>query len=209
MRNLLFIFLLVFSCVNSVYGQTNRKTAENGEFRFDLGLETLGQSFKNQSLLGDAYGKSFGYRFSLYFSVSGYPGLGLFSGRQWAGIDDNTFLGGFKETARIPEVGIFFFHSFPLTRSISLYPEIGFGNLSIVQGQSPSRFILNYLQFFGNLGVEYHLYEFANKNQIAFQIKGGYQVFSGKNIVINPQDRNFVQQSSAIQVGGGIKLKFR
>jgi hypothetical protein len=208
MRNLAFIFLTVFSFVLSAYRQTEPENSDKRPFKFDISLDAVGQSFEDQTLLGDAYGGSFGYRFSMHFSISGYPGLGIFSGRQWAGIDENAFLGGFRETARIPEMGAFIFHNFPLTPAISLNPEIGFGSLSIIQGQSPSRFILNYLQFFGNLGLEYHLYEFSNRNQIALQIKGGYQLFSGKNIVINTQDRNFVQQSSAFQLGGGVKLKF-
>lgn len=209
MNKLAFIIVfLVFSTLGTCFSQEIKPTnsLEKGKFFADFGIEMRGRNFESGTFLGDAYQLSLGYRFSVDFGISGYPGLGFYGGGQGANVLENQFLGGFFEESRVRDSGIFVFHLIPVGNRFVIRPELGFGSFRMVHGISPSRFILNYSHFFGKLGVQYPIVDISENFRLNLTLGTSYGRYNGNEIVINDQDRNYIQRSSDFQIYSGILI---
>jgi hypothetical protein len=143
------------------------------------------------------------------FEFSGYPGIGLYFGTQGSSIKPNRFLGGFFKEVRMPETGIYLFHQVPVFENLTLRGELGYGQLQVIHGLSPSRFILDYSNFHGGLAFNYNLAKEINGVfDLNLIVGGNYGFLLGNDIVINAADRNYVQRATAIQGIFGIRILY-
>jgi hypothetical protein len=204
------LFLLVsFWSLGVCCSQDHRPnyTLEKGKFFADFGLDLLGRNFKSETFLGDTYQVELGYRISFDIGLAGYPGLGWSVGSQGAKVLNNQFLGGFFNKAQLGDAGIYVFHAIPFGNRFVFRPELGVGNFRVVHGVSPARFILNYTHFFGKLGFEYPIAKVSENFTLNLALGAAYSLYSGRGIVINPEDRTYIQQSRGLHVTGGIVVK--
>lgn len=201
--------ILVFLSLGNGYSQeiTPSPSREKGKFFADFELELQSRNFEKGTFLGDTYQVALGYRISINIGLTGYPGLGWYGGGQKAKVLDNRFLGGFFNEAQLGDGGVFIFHSIPLGDRFVFRPELGFGNFRVVHGISPARFILNYSHFFGKVGFQYPIVEISENLSLSLSLGAAYNLYSGKGIVINPEDRNYVQRSTGFQIASGILLQ--
>lgn len=205
----LLMLVVIFFNIGVSYSQEKKqwqkfeKNISNGDFS----LEFLGRNFKDGSFLGDAYQVNLGYRINFDFGVSGYPGLGFYASGSGAEVLENQFLGRFFTEARLREGGVFLFYDIPVGNRCVIRPELGFGNLRVIHGFSPSRFILNYSHFFGKVNMQYPLVEISKDIILSATLGAEYGFYNGRSIVINDQDRNYIRRSSGYQISTGLLLK--
>lgn len=203
-------FIILFVWTSAVCFSQNSKVSnalDKGKFYTDFGMEIRGRNFEQDTFLGDAYQTSLGFRMTLNLGIVGYPGLGWYGGGQGATVLENQFLGGFFDQARLRDGGIFVYHSFPVGTRFVIRPELGFGGFRVIHGVSPSRFILNYTHFFARLGAEYPLLEISKDLRLSLSVGASYGIYTGKNIIINKEDRSYIQRSSDFQISSGILIK--
>jgi hypothetical protein len=210
LRSLVVVLLLLW-CTFPAFSQEMKKEGRipKGQFTFAPGAELLYRSYEKGSFLGDTYTMGLGYRLKMDFEFSGYPGIGLYFGTQGASIQPNRFLGGFFKEVRMPETGIYLFHQVPVFENLSLRGELGYGQLQVIHGLSPSRFILDYSNFHGGLAFNYNLAKEVNGVfDLNLIVGGNYGFLLGNDIVINAADRNYVQRATAIQGIFGIRILY-
>ena len=210
-RKSLFTFLL-FWAVLPGFSQEVKEEEERlskGQFTFAPGAALGYRAFEKGTFLGDTYAVGLSYRLNLDVEFHGYPGIGIYFEKQAASIQNNRFLGGFFTEVRMPETGIYLYHQVPLVKNLDLRGELGYGELQVIHGLSPSRFILDYSNFHGGLAFNYNL---AKEVKGVFDLKlffgGNYSLLNGNKIVINPSDRSYMQRASAVQGIFGIHLLY-
>ena len=209
-KNLVIVLLLLWTSF-SAFSQEMKKEGgiPKGQFTFAPGAELLYRSYEKGSFLGDTYEMGLGFRLKVDFEFSGYPGIGVYFGTQKASIQANPFLGGFFKEVRMPESGIYLFHQVPVFENLSLRGELGYGQLQVIHGLSPSRFILDYAKFSGGLVANYTLAkEVFGVFDLNLIFGGNYGFLSGNKIVINALDRTYVQRATAVQGVFGIKVRY-
>jgi hypothetical protein len=109
----------------------------------------------------------------------------------------------------MPETGIYLFHQLSVFENLSLRGELGYGQLQVIHGLSPSRFILDFAHFSGGLVANYTLAkEVLGIFDLNLIVGGNYGFLNGNKIVINDLDRTYVQRSTAVQGVFGIKVRY-
>lgn len=210
-RKSLFIFLL-FWAVLPGFSQELKEEEDRlpkGQFTFAPGAALGYRSFEKGSFLGDTYAVGLSYRLTVEVEFHGYPGIGIYFDKQAASMLDNRFLGGFFREVRMPETGVYLYHQVPVVKNLDLRGELGYGELQVIHGLSPSRFILDYSNFHGGLAFNYNLAKEVNGVFDLNLIFGGnYSFLLGNDIVINAADRNYVQRATAIQGIFGIRILY-
>lgn len=210
-RRSLLAILLLFWLVLPGFSQEMKEESRlpKGRFTFAPGAELLYRSYEKGSFLGETYGMGLGFRLKMDFEFSGYPGIGVYFGTQKASIQANPFLGGFFKEVRMPETGVYIYQQFSISEKLALRGELGYGQLQVIHGLSPSRFILDYSNFHGGLAFNYNLAKEVNGIFDVNLIFGGnYSFLLGNDIVINAADRNYVQRATAIQGIFGIRILY-
>ena len=210
-RKSFFVFLL-FWAVLPGFSQEVKEGEDRlpkGQFTFSPGAALGYRAFEKGTYLGDTYALGLSYRLTLDFGFHGYPGIGIYFDKQEASIQTNRFLGGFFTEVRMPESGVYLYHQVPLVKNLDLRGELGYGQLQVIHGLSPSRFILDYGNFSGRLAFEYTV---AKEVKGVFDLKlvfgGNYSLLNGNKIVINPGDRTYMQRANAVQGIFGIRLLY-
>jgi len=209
-RSLVVVLILLWASF-STFSQEMKKEGgiPKGQFTFAPGAELMYRSYEKGSFLGDTYAMGPGFRLKVDFEFSGYPGIGLYFGTQGSSIQPNRFLGGFFKEVRMPETGIYLFHQVPVFEDLSLRGELCYGQLQVIHGLSPSRFILDYAHFSGGLVANYTLAkEVLGVFDLNLVFGGNYGFLNGNKIVINDLDRTYVQRSTAVQGVFGIKVRY-
>lgn len=208
------ILVLVFWTLSTCLAQDTPPTTskpsnkwEKGDFFGDFGLEMTGRSFKSGTFLGDTYRIIPGYRMTMNLGITGYPGLGWYFGSQNAEVLDNLFLGNYWSRGRVSELGLSVFHAIPLGDRWVFNPELGLGRVMLIHGSAPARFILDYNHFFGKVGMQYSLSDISDFLQLNLVFGGSYGLYYGNKIVINSEDRRFVQRSSDFLIHAGLMIK--
>lgn len=201
--------ILIFLSLGVCHSQEVKKWEkfEKDVFFSDFSIEFLGRNLNEGTFLGDAYKNSLGYRINFDLGVSGYPGIGFYASGNNANILQNQFLGGFFKEARLREGGVFIFYDIPFGDRLVIRPELGFGNFRVIHGFSPNRFILNYSHFFGKVNLQYPLAKISENFILSAILGAEYGFYNGKIIVINDQDRNYIQQASGYQISTGLILR--
>lgn len=209
-RSLVVVLLLLWTSFPAFSQETKKEGGiPKGQFTFAPGAELQFRSYEKGSFLGDTYAMGLGYRLNMDLEFSGYPGIGLYFGAQRSSIRPNRFLGGFFKEVRMPETGIYLFHQVPVFENLSLRGELGYGQLQVIHGLSPSRFILDYAHFSGGLVANYTVAkEVLGIFDLNLIFGGSYSLLTGKNIVINALDRTYVQRAKAVQGVLGIKVLY-
>jgi hypothetical protein len=209
-RSLVVVLLLLLFTFPAFSQETKMEgRIPKGQFTFAPGAELLYRSYEKGSFLGDTYTMGLGYRLKMDFEFSGYPGIGLYFGTQGASIQPNRFLGGFFKEVRMPETGIYLFHQVPVFKDLTLRGELGYGQLQVIHGLSPSRFILDYAHFSGGLFANYTLAkEVLGIFDLNLIFGGSYSLLNGNDIVINALDRTYLQRATAVQGVFGIKVRY-
>jgi hypothetical protein len=109
----------------------------------------------------------------------------------------------------MPETGIYLFHQVPVFKDLTLRGELGYGQLQVIHGLSPSRFILDYAHFSGGLVANYTVAkEVLGIFDLNLIIGGNYGFLNGNKIVINALDRTYLQRATAVQGVFGIKVRY-
>ena len=208
-RLFLLVQVLFLFSLSVCYSQEEKqwKKFERDIFFSDFSVELLGRNFKQGNFLGDAYHVNLGYRINFDLGVSGYPGLGFYASGNQAEVLENQFLGGFFNEARFREGGLFVFYDLSVGNRWVIRPEMGFGNFRVIHGFSPSRFILNYSHFFGKTNIQYRLVQISKNFILNGTLGVEYDLYNGKGIIINDQDRNYIQRSSGYQISTGLLLR--
>lgn len=209
-RSLVVVLFLLWASFPT-FSQEKKKEdgLPKGQFTLAPGAELLHRSYEEGSFLGDTYGLGLGYRLKLDFEFSGYPGIGLYFGTQGASIKSNRFLGGFFNEVRMPETGVYLYHQVSIFENLALRGELGFGQLQVIHGMSPSRFILDYTNFSGGLVANYRLAkEVLGVFDLHLIFGGHYGFLNGNKIVINSLDRPYVQHSTSIQGIFGVRVRY-
>ena len=210
-RRSLLAILLLFCAVLPGFSQEMKEESRlpKGQFTFAPGAELLYRSYEKGSFLGETYGMGLGFRLKMDFEFSGYPGIGVYFGTQKASIQANPFLGGFFKEVRMPETGVYIYQQFSISEKLALRGELGYGQLQVIHGLSPSRFILDYSHFHGGLAFHYNLAKEVNGIfDFNLIVGGNYSFLLGNDIVINAADRNYVQRATAIQGIFGIRILY-
>ena len=210
-RKSFFAALLLFWAVLPGLSQEVKEEERlpKGQFTFAPGAALGYRAFEKGTFLGDTYAVGLSYRLTLDFGFQGYPGVGLYFDKQEARIQNNRFLGGFFTEVRMPETGIYLYHQVPLVKNLDLRGELGYGELQVIHGLSPSRFILDYSNFHGGLAFNYNLAKEVNGVfDLNLIVGGNYSFLLGNDIVINAADRNYVQRATAIQGIFGIRILY-
>ena len=210
-RRFLLAVLLLFWVVLPGFSQKIKEEPRlpKGQFTFAPGAAMGYRSFEKGTFLGDTYAVGLSYRLNIEVEFHGYPGVGIYFDKQAASILDNRFLGGFFTEVRMPETGVYLYHQVPVVKNLDLRGELGYGELQVIHGLSPSRFILDYSNFHGGLAFNYNLAKEVNGVFDLNLIFGGnYSFLQGNDIVINAADRNYVQRASAIQGIFGIRILY-
>lgn len=210
-RKLLLAILLLFWVVLPGFSQKIKEEPRlpKGQFTFAPGAALGYRSFEKGTFLGDTYAVGLSYRLNIEVEFHGYPGIGIYFDKQAASMLDNRFLGGFFTEVRMPETGVYLYHQVPLVKNLDLRGELGYGELQVIHGLSPSRFILDYSNFHGGLAFHYNLAKEVNGVFDLNLIFGGnYSFLLGNDIVINAADRNYVQRATAIQGIFGIRILY-
>lgn len=209
-RTLVIVLLLLWTSF-SAFSQDMKKEGglPKGQFTFAPGVELLYRSYDKGSFLGETYAMGLGYRLKMDFEFSGYPGIGLYFGTQGSSIQSNRFLGGFFKEVRMPETGIYLFHQVPVFKDLTLRGELGYGQLQVIHGLTPARFILNYSNFSVGLLANYTLAkEVLGIFDLNLVFGGSYGLLHGNKIVINALDRTYVQRATAVQGVFGIQVRY-
>jgi hypothetical protein len=209
-RSLVIVLLLLWTSF-SAFSQDMKKEGglPKGQFTLAPGAELLYRSYEKGSFLGDTYAMGLGFRLKVDFEFSGYPGIGVYFGTQGSSIQSNRFLGGFFKEVRMPESGIYIFHQVPIFKDLRLRGELGYGQLQVIHGLSPSRFILDYANFSGGLVANYTLAkEVLGIFDLNLVFGGNYGFLNGNKIVINDLDRVYIQRATAVQGVFGIKVRY-
>lgn len=189
--------------------EEEEERVSKGQFIFSPGAALGYRAFEKGTFLGDTYAVGLSYRLTLDFGFHGYPGVGIYFDKQEASIQNNRFLGGFFTEVRMPETGIYLYHQVPLGKNLDLRGELGYGELQVIHGLSPSRFILDYSNFHGGLAFNYNLAKEVNGVfDLNLIVGGNYSFLLGNDIVINAADRNYVQRATAIQGIFGIRILY-
>jgi hypothetical protein len=210
-QRFLLAVLLLFWVVLPGFSQKIKEEPRlpKGQFTFAPGAAMGYRSFEKGTFLGDTYAVGLSYRLNIDVEFHGYPGIGIYFDKQAASMLDNRFLGGFFTEVRMPETGVYLYHQVPLVKNLDLRGELGYGELQVIHGLSPSRFILDYSNFHGGLAFNYNL---AKEVKGVFDLKlffgGNYSLLNGNKIVINPSDRSYMQRASAVQGIFGIHLLY-
>lgn len=210
-RRFLLAVLLLFWVVLPGFSQKIKEEPRlpKGQFTFAPGAAMGYRSFEKGTFLGDTYAVGLSYRLNIEVEFHGYPGVGIYFDKQAASILDNRFLGGFFTEVRMPETGVYLYHQVPVVKNLDLRGELGYGELQVIHGLSPSRFILDYSNFHGGLAFNYNLAKEVNGVFDLNLIFGGnYSFLQGNDIVINAADRNYVQRATAIQGIFGIRILY-
>jgi hypothetical protein len=210
-RRILVVVLILLWVSFSAFSQEMKKEGRipKGQFTFAPGAELLYRSYEKGSFLGDTYAMGIGFRLKVDFEFSGYPGIGVYFATQGSSIQSNRFLGGFFKEVRMPESGIYIFHQVPVFENLSLRGELGYGQLQVIHGLSPSRFILDYAHFSGGLVANYTLAkEVFGIFDLNLVFGGNYGFLNGNKIVINDLDRVYIQRATAVQGVFGIKVRY-
>lgn len=201
-RRSLLAILLLFWAVLPGFSQKVKEEPRlpKGQFTFAPGAALGYRSFEKGTFLGDTYAVGLSYRLNIDVEFHGYSGVGIYFDKQAASMLDNRFLGGFFTEVRMPETGVYLYHQVPVVKNLDLRGELGYGELQVIHGLSPSRFILDYANFHGGLAFHYSLAKEVNGVFDLNLIFGGnYSFLLGNDIVINAADRNYVQRATAIQ----------
>lgn len=202
------LFLIAFQVAYSQELDSN-KSPGKGRLMIEPTLELVNRDFGKGSFLGDAYQLGIGYNFRMNARIGGYPGIGLYTLNQSASVLENNFLGGIFEDARFKESGVLIYYTFHLHRRFMVSPELGFGLLQLIHGESPSRFILNYNRLFGGLGLSYVLIKDKNGvYDVSLIVRGGHGGLNGSEIIINQSDRSYVRRATDLQGSLGIQISF-
>ena len=153
-RKFLLAVLLLFWVVLPGFSQKIKEEPRlpKGQFTFAPGAAMGYRSFEKGTFLGDTYAVGLSYRLTVEVEFHGYPGIGIYFDKQAASMLDNRFLGGFFTEVRMPETGVYLYHQVPLVKNLDLRGELGYGELQVIHGLSPSRFILDYSNFHGGSG---------------------------------------------------------
>lgn len=201
--------ILIFLSLGVCHSQEGKHWGkfEKDIFFSDFSFELLNRNFEEGNFLGDSYHVNLGYRINFDLGVSGYPGLGFYASGNSADVLENQFLGGFFTEARFREGGLFVFYDLALGNRWVMRPELGFGNFRVIHGFSPSRFILNYSHFFGKVNMQYRLVEISENFILSATLGAEYGFYNGRAIVINDQDRNYIQQAKGYQISTGLLLR--
>ena len=203
------LFLLWTSFPTFSQEMKKEERLPKGQFTFSPGVAVVYRTVEKGSFLGDTYGMGLGFRLKMDFEFSGYPGIGVYFGSQKASIQANPFLGGFFKEVRMPETGIYIYHQVPISEMLALRGELGYGQLKVIHGLTPSRFILDYANFSGGLVANYTLAkEVLGVFDLNLIFGGNYGFFNGNKIVINDLDRTYVQRATAVQGVFGIKVRY-
>ena len=210
-RKFLLAVLLLFWVVLPGFSQEMKEESRlpKGQFTFAPGAAIGYRSFEKGTFLGDTYAVGLSYRLTVEVEFHGYPGVGIYFDKQAARILDNRFLGGFFKEVRMPETGVYLYHQVPVVKNLDLRGELGYGELQVIHGLSPSRFILDYSNFHGGLAFHYNLAKEVNGIfDLNLIVGGNYGFLLGNDIVINAADRNYVQRATAIQGIFGIRILY-
>lgn len=210
-RRFILAGLLLFWVALPVFSQKIKEEPRlpKGQFTFAPGAALGYRAFEKGSFLGDTYAMGLSYRLHVDFEFHGYPRIGIYFDKQAASIRDNRFLGGFFTEVRMPETGIYLYHQVPVVKNLDLRGELGYGELQLIHGLSPSRFILDYSNFHGGLAFTYSLAkEVSGIFDLNLIVGGNYSFLLGNDIVINAADRNYVQRATAIQGIFGIRILY-
>lgn len=205
------VILLLLCFVSNGFSQEIKEEGRlpKGQFTFAPGAALGYRAFEKGSFLGDTYSVGLSYRLNIDFGFHGYPGIGIYFEKQAASMLDNRFLGGFFSEVRMPETGVYLYHQVTVVKNLALRGELGYGQLQLIHGLSPSRFILDYSNFHGGLAFNYSLAKEVNGVFDLNLIFGGnYSFLLGNDIVINAADRNYVQRATAIQGIFGIRILY-
>ncbi|WP_026952738.1 hypothetical protein [Algoriphagus mannitolivorans] len=168
-------------------------------FVFEPSLEFQFRNLKKGTYLGDTYQLGLGYSVSLGLRYDKFPGIALVVGGQGASLQENRFLGNFFEQARLRERGVLVYHQFKVTQRLSFLTDFGLGWMTLNHGYGLSRFALNFNVLQGSGGFSYRIFENERgKLPVNLFIKIRYGGLNGREIVINPTDRNYVQGSTQI-----------
>jgi hypothetical protein len=209
-RSLVVLLLLLWTSFLA-FSQEMKKEGEipKGQFTFAPGVELLYRSYAKGSFLGDTYAMGPGFRLKVDFEFSGYPGIGLYFGTQGSSIQPNRFLGGFFKEVRMPETGMYLYHQIPVFHNLALRGELGYGQLQVIHGLSPSRFILDYAHFSGGLIANYTVAkEVLGVFDLNLVFGGNYGFLNGNKIVINELDRTYMQRATAVQGIFGVRVRY-
>jgi hypothetical protein len=206
-RVLTFVFLLFLGNHWMLQAQELEVVKKKPRLEAGFGLEGTYRNFSKRSYLGDTYQMGLGYQLSMKLGFMGYPGIGFYSGAQGAQILDNQFLGDFFDQVRMRDSGIVVFYDIPVFKQFSLTTDVGYGLWTVVHGESGRRFLLNYQQYFGNIGFKYQLPLKNWSNRLLLKGNVGSGIFRGNQIIINSFDRKYVQQASDIRGSFGILLE--
>ncbi|MCM0060210.1 MAG: hypothetical protein NBV57_05070 [Algoriphagus sp.] len=210
-RRFLLAALLLFWAVLPGFSQEMKEEERlpKGQFTFAPGAALGYRSFEKGTFLGDTYAVGLSYRLHIDVEFHGYPGVGIYFDKQAASMLDNRFLGGFFTEVRMPETGVYLYHQVPVAKNLDVRGELGYGELQVIHGLSPSRFILDYSNFHGGLAFNYNLAKEVNGVFDLNLIFGGnYSFLLGNDIVINAADRSYVQRATAIQGIFGIRILY-
>lgn len=203
------LFLLWTSFPTFSQEMKKEERLPKGQFTFSPGVAVVYSTVEKGSFLGDTYGMGLGFRLKMDFEFSGYPGIGVYFGSQKASIQANPFLGGFFKEVRMPETGVYIYQQFSISEKLALRGELGYGQLQVIHGLSPSRFILDYSNFHGGLAFNFNLAKEVNGIfDLNLIVGGNYSFLLGNDIVINAADRNYVQRATAIQGIFGIRILY-
>ena len=210
-RRSLVVVLILLWVSFSAFSQDIKKEGgpTKGQFAFAPGAELLYRSYEKGSFLGDTYAMGIGFRLKVDFEFSGYPGIGLYFGTQGSSIQPNRFLGGFFKEVRMPETGMYLYHQIPVFHNLALRGELGYGQLQVIHGLSPSRFILDYAHFSGGLIANYTVAkEVLGVFDLNLVFGGNYGFLNGNKIVINDLDRTYMQRATAVQGIFGVRVRY-
>jgi len=209
-RSLVVLLLLLWTSFPA-FSQEMKKEGgiPKGQFTFAPGVELLYRSYAKGSFLGDTYAMGPGFRLKVDFEFFGYPGIGLYFGTQGSSIQPNRFLGGFFKEVRMPETGMYLYHQIPVFHNLALRGELGYGQLQVIHGLSPSRFILDYAHFSGGLIANYTVAkEVLGVFDLNLVFGGNYGFLNGNKIVINDLDRTYMQRATAVQGIFGVRVRY-
>lgn len=197
---------LMMCLTQNVTCQEVGKVAKKANAPFETGfaVEGLYRNFARGTYLGDTYQMGVGYRVMMRLGFKGYPGLGLYLGGQQAKILDNRFLGDFFEQARASDSGFMIYYDVPVVNRFSLSADVGMGMMSMVHGESGSRFRLDYQQYSGNVGAKYTLVEKQRAHRMSLTLNAGSSLLLGNQIRINLLDREYMRRATDVQVRVGV-----
>lgn len=205
MKRILVVFYLLI-CSGLVEAQHIGEAVKKEKTPFEIGfaVESLYRDFSRGSFLGDSYQMGIGYRLMTRFGFRGYPGLGVYAGRQQVTVAENRFLGDFFDQARTGDSGFFVYYDVPVVDKLFVSTNIGVGHVSMVHGEGMGRFKLDYRHYFGSVGAKYVLVEKQNWHRMSLTLNLGSGWYLGNQIRINLLDREYMRRATDIQLSVGV-----